>query len=211
MLKQIFTDLVSKFTSEPEIIRQLWAEIETNYSLPERHYHTLSHLENLYHQLDAFRQLIKDRDTLLFSLFYHDLIYDAARQDNEAASAALAQQRMELIGVPAEMIRKCGEQILATKAHAESTDTDTNLFTDADLCILGQDRQAYLSYAAGVRQEYIIYPDTLYNAGRIRVLEHFLAMDSIFKTKAFSQKFEQQARLNITLEISVLSNGAGIK
>jgi predicted metal-dependent HD superfamily phosphohydrolase len=52
-----------------------------------------------------------------------------------------------------------------------------------------------------VRKEYLIYPDLIYNPGRKKVLHHFLAMDRIFKTDFFYNKFEQQARQNLRKEI----------
>ena len=41
MLKEIFTELVLKYTSETELAEELWLEIETEYADPNRYYHTL--------------------------------------------------------------------------------------------------------------------------------------------------------------------------
>ncbi|MDX2245424.1 MAG: hypothetical protein SF052_01505 [Bacteroidia bacterium] len=82
-----------------------------------------------------------------------------------------------------------------------SPDNDTNLFTDADLSILGQKREIYHAYSTNVRKEYAIYPDILYNPGRKKVLQHFLAMEQIFKTPHFQEKYEAQARANLEEEL----------
>jgi len=208
MLKQIFTELIGKYTADPVLCNDFWVEIESAYTEPHRHYHNLTHLENLISVLKDHREVAEDYNALLFSVFYHDFIYDVTRQDNEEASAALAVLRMSMLGVPENTVRNCCEQILATKAHAENTDPDTNLFTDADLSVLGRDYSSYMEYTAQIRQEYIIYPDTLYNPGRIQVLEHFLAQNRIFKTEAFFLQSEEQARLNIKGEIALLSTQA---
>jgi len=42
-----------------------------------------------------------------------------------------------------------------------------------------------------------VYPDLVYNPGRKKVLNHFLAMDSIFKTDYFYNKFDRQAKENL--------------
>jgi hypothetical protein len=67
-----------------------------------------------------------------------------------------------------------------------------------------QDWETYLDYCQKVRKEYSIYPDLLYNLGRRKVLEHFLQMKMIFKTEAFFNRFEQNARQNIGREIREL-------
>ena len=78
-------------------------------------------------------------------------------------------------------------------------------FTDADLSILGKPRAEYITYMDNVRKEYKMYPDFMYNKGRIKVLEGFLAMDRIYKTTFFHKNFETQAKDNITFEIKKLS------
>lgn len=187
------------------LIAELWNEIEAYYSGEKRHYHTLDHLDNLLDQLSAVKSEIQNFETILFTLFYHDIIYDSLKSDNEEKSAELAETRMTQLAVPDQMIALCKEQILATKSHVQSADSDTNYFTDADLSILGQDWKDYSRYSQNVRKEYSIYPDLVYNAGRKKVLEHFLSMDPIFKTEYFYHKFENQAKENIQKEIELLN------
>jgi predicted metal-dependent HD superfamily phosphohydrolase len=103
------------------------------------------------------------------------------RSDNEEKSAGLAVERLGLLSLDEIQISKCNSQILATKSHMISNDNDTNLFTDADLSILGQDWNAYLQYAANIRKEYGMYTDSVYNAGRTKVLKHFLEMEGSLK------------------------------
>lgn len=205
MLKDIFTGLVNTYTTDPLTAEKLWADIEKHYTSPKRHYHNLQHLKNMYAQLEACRKQINDWDTLMFSLFYHDIIYKATSKDNEEKSALAAIKALSSIGYPKDKIRLCGEQILETKSHALSPDNDTNLFTDADLSILGSDWNNYLEYSRQVRKEYAIYPDFMYNPGRKKVLEHFLQMENIFKTPHFKQKFEKQANENLIAEIALIS------
>ncbi len=201
MMKALFTGLCLKYSSEPNLIDQLWKEIESNYSEKSRHYHTLKHLENLFLQLEEVKTEIRDWDVVLFALFYHDAIYNASKSNNEEASAELATVRLEQLNVPSEIIEKVEEMILATKAHVVSQHPDINLFTDADLSILGSDWDTYSEYAKNVRKEYHIYPDLIYHPGRRKVLRHFLEMERIFKTDVFYEKFEIQARANINHEL----------
>jgi predicted metal-dependent HD superfamily phosphohydrolase len=204
MLKETFCNLVYKYCDADIVINNLWNEIVYCYSKKKRQYHTLVHLKNVLKQLEAVRQYIEDWDTILFTLFYHDIVYNALKNDNEEASALLAKKNMTMLAVPNLMIEKCVLQILATKQHLLNIDSDSNYFTDADLSILGADWEAYSTYLTNVRKEYFIYPNFIYNPGRKKVLQHFLSMERIYKTDYFFERFEMQAKLNMQKEMKML-------
>lgn len=201
MLKETFTELLLKYTDDKRLINVRWTEIEKNYSGKKRHYHKLQHLDNLLSQLTIIKGEIKNWETTLFTLYYHDIIYNATKSDNEEKSAELAEKRMKEISVSNNIIEQCKKQILATKSHHKSIDSDTNYFTDADLSVLGQSWKTYTLYYKNVRKEYAIYPTFIYNPGRKKVLNHFLSMDRIFKTDFFYNKFETQAKQNLQREL----------
>jgi predicted metal-dependent HD superfamily phosphohydrolase len=204
MLKETFYALASEYCNDRRLIETCWAEIEKNYSHPKRHYHTLEHLNNLLSVLQEVRSSVSDWNCILFTLFYHDAIYNALKSDNEEKSAELAAQRLMELNVPSAMIGRCVNQILATKQHQVNPDEDANFFTDADLSILGSEWNVYSQYASGVRKEYSMYPDLLYKPGRRKVLQHFLKMERIFKTDYFFSKFEAHARKNLEQELNTL-------
>jgi predicted metal-dependent HD superfamily phosphohydrolase len=141
---------------------------------------------------------------ILFSVAYHDIIYDTTRKDNEECSAGLAEKRLDELGLSPERIERCRNQILATKHHLPSNDPDENYFLDADLSILGTEENTYMDYTRKIRKEYSHLPDLMYKAGRRNVLTRFLSMDFIFKTSYFKYKFEDQARRNILKELKQL-------
>jgi predicted metal-dependent HD superfamily phosphohydrolase len=204
MLKDIFAELANKYCGDAAVIKECWIEIETNYCKKKRHYHTLAHLENLFGQLENVKEHIKDWDTILFTLFYHDIVYSALKNDNEEQSALLAEKRMIQLGVTSANIEKCKNQIIATKQHLQNANSDTNYFTDADLSILGANWETYFKYLNDVRKEYSTYPNLIYNPGRKKVLQYFLSMDRIYKTNYFYDKFEMYAKLNMQKEINLL-------
>ena len=203
-LKETFFSLLRKYAVDHRRMDVLWNEIDRNYSDSNRHYHTLLHLANLLSEMHEVKSQIQDWQTLLFTLFYHDIIYNPTRSDNEEKSAELAAERMQQIGVPNDRIRVCKEQILLTRSHTSSVDGDANYFIDADLSILGQPWEEYSRYYKGIRKEFSIYPDAVYNGGRKKVLLHFLGMDRIFKTDYFFKKFEITAMHNLRREMELL-------
>lgn len=206
VLKETFIGLLTNYTDNNSLINELWIEIEHNYSSKERYYHTLQHLDNLLAQLIEIKDEIQNWDVILFTLYYHDIIYNSLKSDNEEQSAELAEKRMKQLATSDSILERCKMQILATKSHIKSTDTDTNYFTDADLSILGQTWEVYSTYHKSVRKEYSIYPDVVYNLGRKKVLHHFISMDRIFKTDFFYNKFEMKAKENMQNELKLLNN-----
>ncbi|HEX8315814.1 MAG TPA: hypothetical protein VF609_12520 [Flavisolibacter sp.] len=209
MLQQEFRALVLRHTPQQELADQLWKEIESAYNRQERYFHNLSHLEQIFHALRPFQSQAEDWDTLLFAVFYHDVVYDVVEyvtgNNNEDKSAEKAREALALLHYPQEKIERCQQHILATKKHRLSDDNDTNLLTDADLSILGQPWQAYNIYRKNIRKEYEIFPDPIYHAGRLKVLQQFLLMERLYKTESFQQQYEAAAEKNISRELEIIS------
>lgn len=203
-LKNQFDKLCCLFTEDEQLINNLWKEIETKYSEKGRHYHNLLHLENMFSELEAVKSNISDFTAISFSVFYHDVIYDATSKINEEKSAAKAEKRLAELHLDKNNISIISEQILATKSHQKSDREDTNYLLDADLSVLGKDFKTYLEYTKNIRKEYSIYPDFLYKPGRKKVLKHFMELESIFKTDHFKEKYEAQAKENIAEELQLL-------
>jgi predicted metal-dependent HD superfamily phosphohydrolase len=202
MIKVSFINSLKKFISDEDESIVLWNEIEKNYSKPNRYYHNLTHLDNLVTELLPYQNRFSNWDVIVFAIAYHDIIYNTLKSDNEEKSADLAVERLKEISFPENLISKCKAIILATKKH-EMADDETNLFTDADLSILGSEPKTYKIYAQQIRKEYKIYPNLVYNPGRKKVLTHFLGMARIFKTDGFFKKYELQARINLNEELNV--------
>jgi Uncharacterized protein conserved in bacteria len=156
----------------------------------------------MFEHLDQLEDKMNNKGILSLSIFYHDIIYNTLRKDNEERSALCLKKRLEYTSFP--HIKACMTQIKATKKHLPSTDTDINYLLDIDLSILGTQPEAYQSYTQQIRQEYRQYPLWLYNKGRRAVLAHFLSLPSIYKTPYFLASHEQQARANLAAELTSL-------
>ncbi len=204
MFESIFkTELYSNFSGN-SLTSQLWTEIQSHYDKTTRYYHNIYHLNNLIEQLLPIKHKIEDLQTLIFSVAYHDIIYNPLRKDNEEKSAAFAHDRLMQLNISSLKIEKCRSQILATKHHQISSENDTNYFTDADLSILGSDHESYQKYTEQIRKEYRLYPDIVYKPGLRKVLEAFIKMSYIFKTIYFRDKYEEQAKSNLSKELNSL-------
>jgi predicted metal-dependent HD superfamily phosphohydrolase len=83
----------------------------------------------------------------------------------------------------------------------------TNLqavFLDLDFTILGASKEEYDVYAKGIRKEYESFSWEEYRKGRTEVLQGFLDREQLYFTQYFHEKFDSQARENITREINSL-------
>lgn len=200
-VKQTFLDLTRRYSEDEYFIEECWNEIETAYTSSERCYHDLAHISAMLTELDPVTE-IRYRDRLLFAIFYHDLIYDPLRKDNEKRSAELFEKRISPTGF--RQIREVKSLIEATKNHNFSDDPDTNLLLDLDLSILGKSPQIYRDYKNSIRKEFSIIPGFLYNPGRKKILKDFLKRDFIYKTAHFRDRYEMQARENLNTELKAL-------
>ncbi len=203
-LEGLFEEASLRYTGDRQIIRSAWDEIVHSYSASSRHYHNLGHLENVIRHLPLGTLPDADRDILIMVTFYHDLIYDPLRNDNEEKSAEAARRVLKTFPFPEDKLGRVIRIILATKKHDESGDVLSNTFLDADLSILAAHPNQYDEYTRATRREYEAVAGPIYREGRRKVLQHFLAKLHIYKTRSFRDQMEIPARDNIARELQTL-------
>ena len=64
-------------------ITALWQDIAARYNEPQRAYHTLRHIQQLFEQFDQIKDKLYEPHIIALALYYHDVIYDPKRSDNE--------------------------------------------------------------------------------------------------------------------------------
>jgi predicted metal-dependent HD superfamily phosphohydrolase len=176
-------------------------ELVAAYSAPGRHYHNLAHIEDCLAKLAHVEGLSAiERETLTEAIWWHDVVYDATRSDNEELSARLAEQH-----VRSELRAEVGRLIRLTRTHqVEPHDRLGAILISIDLSILGADPARYDAYAAAIRQEYSHRSDADYRAGRANVLRHFAARPFIYPDAGFAEIYDRQARENLARELAEL-------
>ncbi|MBV7531267.1 hypothetical protein [Chitinophaga sp. sic0106] len=204
ILEYLWTDLCSRYTADEALIKTTYAQLVAAYSENGRHYYTLTHIRNMISSAYLHEALIRDKDAMLFTIFFHDVVYDASAKDNEEKSAAAAVEFLHKINFWGDEIAAVSALIMATKTHTAGDHPDMGILLDLDLEILGADDATYKTYAQQIRQEYSVYPDQLYHAGRKKVLHHFLEKPFIYCTETFREQLESAARKNIENEIATL-------
>ncbi|WP_437918695.1 HD domain-containing protein [Sphingobacterium sp. LRF_L2] len=203
-MKANYVNCLLEYCSDVDLVETCWQQVMDAYSAPQRFYHNLEHLQNFSNKLDFCKNKLKDYPSFFLAMIYHDIVYFMKDGSNETKSAEVAAVHLKKLGYPVEGIDHIVQLIEATKTHAASMNADVNYFLDADMSILGSDAAYYDQYAINIWKEYELSPQ--FPQGRKRVLQHFLAMDRIFKTDLFFQRYEQNARRNIERKIGKLAN-----
>ncbi|MGC2778011.1 MAG: phosphohydrolase [Bradyrhizobium sp.] len=168
------------------------------YSVPGRHYHDLRHVEDCLAWLDRVAGLgAREREILTLAIWWHDVVYDPTRGDNEERSAELAERH-----VAPELRDEVGRLIRLTLTHdVAAADRLGALLVSIDLAILGADEAVYQAYVDAIRREYAHVPDAAYRQGRATVLERFASRAVIYPDAGFAAALDQQARANIAREL----------
>ena len=198
-LKERFYIHLSKYTNT-EKVSLLWRHLVKSYTESHREYHNLNHLEELFNYFDHYQDSIQNKSAVALSIFYHDVVYQVWKKNNEQKSVEKAIEILQEIRFPYEDLKIIEDLIMCTKNHTSLT-PDQGFMIDFDLAILGQKNDIYNIYSQQIRKEYKIVPELIYNKGRKQVLTHFLEKESIFQTSIFKSKYEIQARINLTKEL----------
>ncbi|WP_205514415.1 HD domain-containing protein [Longitalea arenae] len=197
--------LTAKYAGGRDLADRFFQEIVKKYTSSRRHYHNLQHIQALLEFCEIYAAQLNDRDVVEFAIFYHDIIYNVLRKDNELRSAGVAVKRLEALKFPADKMEQVKIYIEATKTHALTVSVthprDLQFFLDFDMSILAADLDQYEAYARQVRREYRIYPDNLYYPGRKQFLQSCLAAEHIFQTAIFQELYEAKARTNMAREL----------
>lgn len=171
------------------------------YSAPGRYYHGLKHIEDCLGALAAVADLSeRDRAILIEAIWWHDVVYDPKRPDNEEQSAVLAEQHVDS-GIGAEV----GRLVRLTKTHEVAPgDRRGAVLISIDLSILGAEPLIYDAYTDAIRKEFAHVPDADYRFGRAKVLKQFLERQVIYPEASFAKRFDRMARENLAREITAL-------
>lgn len=178
----------------------MWNALCDMYGEENRTYHNLLHVEDCLNKLDAWPEDVPEKTAVEVALWFHDIIYDPKRTDNELASAGLVKHYLG----DHELAEPVFELILATRHHASTMTEAEYILCDIDLSTLGSDEKTYDAYSKAVRKEFSWVPEEMFCSSRIKVLESFIERDFIFYTEHYREKYEGYARANIIREISLL-------
>lgn len=174
------------------------------YTETQRTYHTLHHLSECLDWFDQAFDLAENPAAVELALWFHDVVYDTRRADNEQRSADCAVQVINSVGGGSWLQQSVYDMILATKHDATPSAVDMRLVVDIDLAILGADIDRFAQYDEQIRQEYAWVPEPLFCQKRAEILQSLLNRPSIFTTDFLRDRLEHQAQRNLHRSLTVL-------
>jgi len=184
----------------------LFRALAAAYAEPQRTYHTAAHLQDCLQQFDHVRTSTAQPDQVEMALWFHDGVYDPRAADNEEQSAVWAAQTLTQGGMQQAIVAQVTELILTTKHQSQPKAQDAKLIVDIDLAILGYTPILFTEYDRLIRSEYQWVPALQYRRRRSQILAGFLARDVIYQTAYFHDRYEKQARVNLTNAIAQLNS-----
>lgn len=190
----------------------VYEQLIAAYREPERHYHTLTHLENCLNHFDEVFFFFDTPEEVELALWFHDGIYQSHSQQNELHSATWLQKFLRKYDVSAKRIERISHHIMATQNHPITTDLDRQLMLDIDLVILGSSPKIFNQFETNIRKEYGWVPWDIYRQKRLEILETFLSYTrpehptrkTLYQTDYFRERYEAQAQQNLTQAIAKL-------
>ncbi|EGC32959.1 hypothetical protein DICPUDRAFT_92502 [Dictyostelium purpureum] len=194
-----------------EVSDKWWNIINTRYTEKQRYYHTLTHINELLKLEEQFSSKLKSPETVQWAIWFHDIVYDPTKHDNEDQSAQLFKEFSNDLKLSNELTTRVYNYIMATKNHTSvqtNGDSDLDYFLDFDLSILGTDRETYDQYSTSIRNEYIHIPDHLFKEGRSKILQKFIdaGYQSLFRTNEFREIYGKNSIENLKFELNKLSH-----
>ena len=193
----------------PKKSQILWQEIAVRYDERQRAYHNAQHIQQLFSQFEQVKHQLSEPHIIALAIYYHDVIYEPTRSDNELKSAEFAVEILEPY-LNAEQCQYIYALIMMTASHqlnnemGSDKNSDAAYLLDMDLSVLGMPYSEYEQYAKAVREEYVHVTDKNYQKGRTHVLNQLLAHPTLYITNYYRSRLEAQARDNIKREINSL-------
>lgn len=177
------------------------------YKEPHRHYHGQSHINDCIGKLFKFSHLFSRPHEACIAFWFHDVVYDPKRNDNEAQSAELARKwLMQSLSINTheaeddevrQSIARVCELIMNTKDHQAST-LDAQAFVDIDLSILSSSTAQFDRYQQQIRQEYAhVLPET-YKAARHHFLLNMSCRPSLYQHPSLRPLWQHKANRNLS-------------
>ncbi|EGG21290.1 putative HD phosphohydrolase family protein [Cavenderia fasciculata] len=203
--------ILSKRLNLEDTISNKWYTVLEQYYKPtfSRSYHNANHIDELLGFFDQYQDRLKTPDACLMAIWFHDVIYDATKSDNEDKSVEMFKEFALETKLESKMSDLVSEMIDATKHHTKvqsGINIDQDYFLDFDLSVLGRAPKEYTEYSYNIRREYIHVPEDQYRSGRIAVLKRFISSGRyMYKTKEFQDRFTDNAINNLNQEIDRLS------
>ncbi len=176
------------------------------YGEAHRHYHTLDHIEHCLGMFEQCKHLVERPDALELAIWFHDIILEPGRHDNEARSADYYLELTD--GIQPDDTRQLVHRLIMTTLHNGGSidDADGIYMVDIDLSSFGLPWDEFMRDSRAIRAENPQLSDSQYFINQTGFQRSLLARPRFFLSDFFYQRLEQQARANLASYFEHLDN-----
>lgn len=196
---------IDRAAPDPKMTDAAFERLYALYTDPARGYHDIAHIKFCLDEFETVRHLARHKYAVEAAIWWHDVIYDPTRNDNEEQSMKMAEQELVSFGESPHFMAKVGGIIMATVHKGGVIDPDQQLMCDIDLASLGTPSwETVCANSRGIRKEYAHVPEDVYVQRRSEILTGFADRESMYYTPSFRGRYSVQARVNIRREVEHL-------
>jgi len=184
----------------------IYQRLLAGYHQPQRHYHTLDHIKHCLAMFEDCKALVHEPDSLEMAIWFHDVILESGRRDNEARSADLYLELSK--GVQRDETRQLVKRLIMATLHDGDSleDADCIYMVDIDLSSFGLSWDGFLGDSQDIRAENPHLCDQDYQLNQSGFQRSLLARPRFFLSDFFFDRFEKQARDNLARYFEYLRN-----
>lgn len=180
----------------------LWSRLVTAYyAAPDRHYHTLEHVEEALDNL-AFGPVLPTPEEY-WAIWFHDI-------DRDSTEHSAAEARAHLIPIFGSRFAEAVAFLVQVTDHSRPPERflsdAAKRVHDADLAILAAPEDRFARYEQDIRREWAHVSDEKFRQERHAVLLRFWNRDRLFLTDDW-HRVESVAVANLARSIAALAAG----
>jgi len=216
-LRAYFKALFEACKLTPKPCGNPWYALEAAYARPPRAYHNLDHAVECAMMAEEYRL----PPIATMALLYHDAHYVAGGKSNEEESVAILREHFgdwrdnftkdDPLPHPEgpSPLERIASLIMATK-HDRLPEVPLEAWVmDIDMSILGREPEVFAAYDEAIRAEYGFLSDADFEEGRTMFLMKLQLREWIFYSPILRDRFEKQARNNISWRLDKAKRQAG--
>lgn len=142
-------------------------KVKSRYSESHRHFHVWDHVESIISKINSNNELLSvEKEILTIAAYFHDIVYDPTKNDNEEMSVKLMREY-----IPFTILSESIEQIILGTKNIFGSDRLSSIFNsyDRDILFNGNVRQL-IDYGNKIYKEYSFLPYSHFLDGHFKLI-----------------------------------------
>lgn len=185
------------------------------YQRPDRYYHNMNHILFGLKEIDArekyfIKELRANVNLIRMAWWFHDVVYDPWRQDNEYRSMIMAKHILDANEIKSEILMDIMNIIFSTNYTKDMilghVDTECYIIRDIDFLSMAADPKQFDINSENIDKEYLRHTSQeYYSKKRKEFLTKLYEKDFIYSTDYYQKHYNDKAKRNIERELKKIT------